>query len=99
MITVRRSTADLDYARANLVTREDMAAVGQLVRQRILERTARGVDAEGRPFAPYSDRYAETKRGELGTSGVDLTVSGEMLRAITYEVRADGKAVTLFFAR
>lgn len=99
MIKVRQSFADLDYARANLVTREDMVAVAQMIRQRIVERTARGVDASGRPFTSYSKDYAERKREELGTAGVNLTVSGEMLRAITFEVRPDHKGVSLFFAR
>lgn len=98
-IRVRMNMADLDYARQNLVTRDDWAAVAQLVRQRILERTARGVDAQGRPFAPYSADYDERKREELGSSGVNLTVSGEMLRGITYEVKPGGKGVSLFFAR
>ena len=100
MIRVRRNAADLDYARQNLVTRDDMVAVAQLVRQRIIERTARGVDASGQPFAPYSDGYAARKREELGTGGrPDLTVSGEMLRNITYEVAANNLSVSLFFAR
>lgn len=100
MIRVSRNFAEIDHARRNLVTRDDMAAVGALVRQRIVERTARGVDASGQPFAAYSPDYAERKREELGGSGSpDLMVSGEMLRNITIEVRPDGKAVSLFFAR
>lgn len=100
MIRVSRNFADIEYAKRNLVTRDDMAAVGQLVRQRIIERTARGVDASGQPFAAYSPDYAERKREELGGSGSpDLMVSGEMMRNITIEVRPDGKAVSLFFAR
>ncbi len=99
MFKARLNLVDLDFARRNLLTRDDMAAVGQMIRQRILERTARGVDASGQPFQPYSDGYAKVKREALGTSGVDLMVSGEMQRAITYEVRPDNTAVTLYFAR
>lgn len=100
MIRVSRNFADIEHAKRSLVTREDMAAVGQLVRQRIVERTARGVDASGQPFAAYSEGYAKRKREELGASGSpDLMVSGEMMRNITIEVRPDGKAVSLFFAR
>lgn len=95
-VTVRRNFIALE--KPMLTTREDMAAVGQLVRQRILERTARGVDANGQPFAPYDETYRDRKREELGaTGGVDLTVSGEMLRAITMDVT--DKKVTLYFAR
>lgn len=95
-ITMRRNF--LPLTSLDLVTREDMAAVGQFVRGKILERTARGVDASGQAFAPYSAPYAERKRTDLGATGVvDLMVSGEMLRAITYEARPNG--VTLYFAR
>lgn len=95
-ITVRRNLIDLRQLK--LTNRQDMAAVGQLVRQRILDRTARGVDAQGQPFAPYSDGYAEAKREALGSGGtVDLMVSGEMMRAITIEATDD--TVSLFFAR
>ena len=95
-ITVRRNLIDLRQLK--LTNRQDMAAVGQLVRQRILDRTARGVDAQGQPFAPYSAGYAEAKREALGSGGtVDLMVSGEMMRAITIEATDD--TVSLFFAR
>ena len=95
-IRVRRNFQDV--RNVQLVTREDMSAVGQYVRQRILERTARGVDASGQAFQPYSPGYAETKQAQLGSSGVvDLMVSGEMLRAITYE--ATDRRVSVFFSR
>lgn len=95
-MTLRRNFVSLRDVK--LVTREDMVAVGQLVRQRILDRTARGIDAEGKPFAPYSEGYRETKREALGTGGVvDLMVSGEMQRAITLE--ATDTSVSLYFAR
>jgi hypothetical protein len=95
-MTVRK--ANLNLRDVRFTTREDMVAVGQMIRQRIVERTARGVDAEGQPFAPYVTEYADAKRKELRSAGtVDLTVSGEMLRAITLE--ATDKTVSLFFAR
>ena len=95
-IRVRRNFQDV--LQVQLVTREDMSAVGQYVRQRILERTARGVDASGQAFQSYSPGYAERKQEQLGSSGaVDLMVSGEMLRAITYE--ATDRRVVVFFSR
>ena len=98
MITVRRR--GLDFKDVHLTTREDMAAVGEYIRQRIMERTARGVDAQGQPFAPYTPGYVETKQDALGTAGtVNLMVSGEMLRAMTVDVAADAKSVTVRFAR
>lgn len=93
---VRKNFVALD--KPVLTTRDDMLAVGDLIRRRIMERTARGVDAQGQPFAPYSEGYRDQKREELGaTGGVDLMVSGEMLRAMTLE--ATDKKVTIFFAR
>jgi hypothetical protein len=95
-VTVRKNFIALD--KPTFTTRDDMLAVGDLIRRRILERTARGVDVNGQPFAPYDEGYRDRKREEIGaTGGVDLTVSGEMLRAITME--ATDKTVTLFFAR
>jgi hypothetical protein len=95
-ITIRRT--NLDFRDVRFTTREDMAAVGQMIMRRIVDRTARGIDAEGQPFAPYTEAYGEAKRNAIRSSGtVDLTVSGEMLRAMTME--ATDKRVSLFFAR
>jgi hypothetical protein len=95
-MTVRKT--NLDFRDVRFTTREDMAAVGQMLMRRIVDRTARGVDAEGNPFAPYTTEYGEAKRKAIRSSGtVDLTVSGEMLRAMTLE--ATDKTVSLFFAR
>ena len=95
-MTVRK--ANLNLRDVRFTTREDMAAVGQAIMRRIVDRTARGVDAEGNPFAPYTPEYAEAKRKGIRSSGtVDLSVSGEMLRNMTME--ATDKTVSLFFAR
>jgi hypothetical protein len=95
-MTVRRT--NLDFRDVRFTTREDMAAVGQMIMRRIVDRTARGVDAQGNPFAPYTTEYAEAKRKGIRSSGtVDLTVSGEMLRNMTME--ATDTSVSLFFAR
>jgi hypothetical protein len=99
-VTVRRNFAPL--TQTTLLTKSDWQAVGQLVRSKILTRTEAGVDAMGRPFAPYSPGYAEQKGTALfGASAsafkVDLTLSGEMLRAIGIDATDAG--VTLFFTR
>lgn len=62
-----------------LVGKEDMREIGLLARERIVTRTLRGQSADGGAFAPYSDGYAEVKRSVLGTSQVNLQVSGNML--------------------
>lgn len=98
MMTVRRR--GLDFKDVTLVTREDLAAVGQFIRQRILERTRRGLDAQGQPFAPYSAGYREQKADALGTAGtVNLALSGHMLGAMMVEVDLPRRTVSVRFAR
>ncbi len=99
-VTIHRNFPPLTDAK--ILTQEDFEAVGQLIRQRIIQRTESGVDANGAAFAPYHPDYALQKGRELlgaeaSYSKVDLTVSGEMLRAIAIE--ATDKGVTLFFNR
>lgn len=67
---------------------------------RIVTRTRKGVDVDGNPFADYTPRYAKSRRRKgRKVSPVDLTFSGDMLNAITTEVREEpGKTVgTIFF--
>lgn len=49
----------------------------------IQRRTARGIDANGSPFRPYTPAYAEKKR-ESGRSASppDLTLTGQMVRSL-----------------
>jgi len=68
------SLADL-----KLVTREDMRELGLLARERIVRRTRQGIAADGSAFQPYSAAYAAQKSAALGTSRVNLEVSGNML--------------------
>jgi hypothetical protein len=79
------------------LSRDDWGKVGRLARERIVLRTRRGQDREGQPFKPYSPGYAKAKGKELGAGQVNLTVSGDMLNAITVE--PDDKGVTLSFNR
>jgi hypothetical protein len=94
-LTIKRNFPPLTSIK--LTTQADWQAVGMLIRQRIIERTERGVDASGSPFARYSDAYAIEKEQELGHGDVDLTVSGGMLQSMGIE--ATDKGVTLFFTR
>lgn len=72
--TIKTSTGgDPVVLMADLTSRmlpdeQDIALALENQRTRILERTAQGLDAEGKPFAPYSDRgpfyyYPSTQRG------------------------------------
>ena len=104
MATVRVTRNFPSLERVELITRQDMADLGAALLLRIRQRTARGVDAEGQPFAPYSTRYRETKGAyTLGAKAsvvgpVDLTVTGEMLNAMTV-VEATESTVTLGWLR
>ncbi len=66
--------------------RELMREIGLLAREKILRRTASGVDSSGDPFKPYSEGYAKQKGKALGASAggaVNLQASGDMLNALT----------------
>lgn len=83
--------------KTDLVTKDDMEALGRLARERIIRRTLMGVGPDGAPFAPYSAGYLKVKQQALGAaSPVNLQVSGEMLRSI--QVIATDKRVELTFA-
>lgn len=95
-ITVERNFPPLDQM--ELVTAEDMRELGLLARERIVARTISGVDANGAPFQPYSDGYAKQKQAALGTTSVNLQVSGNMLnhlQIVDVSVDGDSASVTL----
>jgi hypothetical protein len=53
----------------------DLLTAGQFQRTRILERTALGVDVDGKPFAPYSNRGPYTyypAGGKAGAKGLSV---------------------------
>jgi hypothetical protein len=97
VLTVTTSRNFGPLADAELVTRDDWGAVGRLAREQIIRHTNAGVDEDGKPFAPYSPKYAEQKRKTGASSRPNLQVSGGMLGAITVEPDNDG--VTLSFSR
>ena len=77
---------------------EIMREIGLLARETILRRTARGISADGTPFAPYSRRYAQQKTTALGSGArVNLSVSGQMLGRLQV-VEVTDSTVTLGFA-
>jgi hypothetical protein len=93
-VTITRSFGSLDDLQ--LVTADDMREIGLLAREQILRRTLSGVDVNGQPFQPYSKGYAEAKQKALGTSAVNLQVSGGMLNDITVsDAQADGEKASV----
>lgn len=95
-VVIRRAFGRLPDLK--LTDRETMRAIGEEVRERIRRRTLAGQDAEGQAFEPYSDGYAKKKTEAMGTTKVDLAVSGEMLNALGIVDVTDRK-VTLGFRR
>lgn len=95
-VSVTRNFGPLTDLR--LLGRDDWDRVGRLARERLVLRTRQGRDREDNLFSPYTPAYAEQKAKALGTGHrVDLTVSGDMLNAISVE--ADEQGVTLAFNR
>jgi len=75
---------------------ELMGQIGSYLKLAVEERTARGTDADDKPFASYNPQYAEKRRGAgRPVQKVDLFFTGSMFSALTYKANDDG--VTLFF--
>lgn len=61
----------------------EMSAIGEAAMTLILARTKAGLDADRKPFVPYSDRYAAERAAKgYATSPVDLARTGHMLGAM-----------------
>jgi hypothetical protein len=61
-------------------------AIGLEVIEFIIDRTKNGLDVNGNPFAAYKKSYKETfeyQIGHSGDSGVNLTLTGDMLGNIS----------------
>lgn len=70
-------TGDIDEAKRRALLRMAQHAMSMITR-----RTAKGIDSHGRPFKPYSKQYLKAKTEAGRNPGVDLTLSGQMLRAV-----------------
>ncbi len=64
----------------------------------IQDKTAKGVDVDGRPFKPYSEKYAffRAKNGRTHVN-VDLNFTGQMMANMS--VKANSKRAEIFFLR
>jgi hypothetical protein len=96
-VTVNRTKFKLP-SELHLTNQAVMREIGEAVREAIIARTHDGLDAEGVPFTPYSEGYAERKQDELGTADVNLQVSGDMLNNLQI-TKVTEKSVTLGFTR
>lgn len=67
---------------------------------RIVLRTRKGLDVDGAPFAPYTEKYAAFKKSKgRKDNPVDLTFTGNMLASIQTKVEKtrEGATGTIFF--
>ena len=67
------------------------------LRKHIIDRTKQGNDANGASFAPYSKNYKDSELFQTmkSSTAVNLTLFGEMLNAIEFDINED--SVELFF--
>jgi phage gpG-like protein len=73
-----------------------MGQLGNLVNTRIKERTAKGIGADKKAFAPYSPAYKRWRqKKKRPVAKVDLMFTGTMFAALTYDAQND--KVTSFF--
>lgn len=85
-IIIRLPTgSDLKDLFANPLQAAAVSAVSLIQR-----RTAKGVDLDGRPFAPYSTDYARAKSlAGRNVAPPDLTLTGQMLRNLKVKSRTN----------
>lgn len=92
-----------------IVTRPDFQRMGEKFSELVLKEvglvaadaaeairtdSARGVDADGNAFKPYSAKYARFKtRKKKRSNKVDLNLSGDMMRSIQSDVVRKGKKI------
>lgn len=75
-----------------------MRRLGEAAIVRIRRRTIAGRDRRNLPFRPYSEAYAKAKGRATGRHGVTLTLSGDMLNALTV-TRVTRNTATIGFSR
>jgi hypothetical protein len=82
----------------SVVTPELLSELGEAVVKIIRERTAGGIDVEGRAFQPYSEGWEKErrKRGKA-KAPVDLNFKGNMLASLKANVNTTGCEVVVSF--
>lgn len=69
--------------------------IGQFSIDLVIARTRDGIDADHKPFAPYSEQYAKVREARGRSTKVDLVMNGDMQAAMTPVV--NGKEVDIGF--
>ena len=85
-----RGITDFTFEVSPLLGDTDRELVGQLIIERLIDRTQGGRDIDNRPFATYSRGYIEHLRQIGADTGLDLTLTGEMLNSISVLSHAQG---------
>jgi hypothetical protein len=75
--------------------KDDWERVGKLLRDRIVQRTLKGLDENEQAFAPYSASYIKQLIAAGEPTQVDLRLTGAMLDAIGFEATSGGVTLTL----
>lgn len=65
--------------------KKSLLEASQFQRQNISRRTLKGLDFQGRNFAPYTPEYREFRRSIGAPLRPDLKVTGQMLGAMTVD--------------
>ncbi len=78
------------------VTKQDLIELGQFATTLILTRTKRGLDADGKPFHPYTEDYAKARSSRGLSSTPDLAVTGHMLGGMAPDVTGPNEVTVSF---
>lgn len=82
----------------SVVTPEFLSELGEAAVKMIRERTAGGIDVDGRPFQPYSGGWKKERRKHGKASApVDLNFKGNMLASMKASVNTTGCEVAVSF--
>ncbi|MBI5561073.1 MAG: phage virion morphogenesis protein, partial [Deltaproteobacteria bacterium] len=79
------------------LSKKILRKIAETLETRLRERTARGIDAKGKPFKPYSAAHAKKRLKEGKTFTVDLQFTGAMLRGLKSSTNEDKGEVVLHF--
>lgn len=98
MLNIQMTTSpDLDrlFSKGITFPSSELESVGRALKERIVNRTLSGRDAEGRFFKAYSPSYARRRRKQGKKGKPDLFFSGRMLGSVTVECSSLGVKVTM----
>ncbi len=90
MLNIKTSMGGLEQLISRLKTANKNTlsnGIAKIVTDGILDNTSKGIDVNGVPFKPYTEKYAKYGRLAKGynTNPVDLKRTGDMLSSITVE--------------